>query len=270
LQQAVPTITAGTPVIHALGQWSGHCQRFAPGTRQNYQAALARLLDYCQPASIADLTSGQISAYVNSRLAGRKPQSLNKDINAIRSFFRWLNETYDIPNAAAKLRKMPVCDEESRFLTEEEYRKILSVAAGRDLALVKFLANTGLRVSEMIALTPASLQGKWLTVNGKGRKRRFVPLNTTALETVQTAIQFSKSRHCFYQVCLKLAKASGCLPFGPHSLRHYFATRCMAKGVDIYRLSKILGHSSVAVTERYCHFCPEHLSGLTDRLEEDL
>jgi site-specific recombinase XerD len=109
-----------------------------------------------------------------------------------------------------------------------------------------------------------------LTVNGKGRKRRFVPLNTTALETVQTAIQFSKSRHAFYQVCLKLAKTSGCLPFGPHSLRHYFATQCLAKGVEIHRLSKILGHSSVAVTERYYHFSPEHLAGLTDCLNEDL
>lgn len=268
MQRVSQAITAGTPVTTAAEQWSGHCQRFAPGTRQNYHGAIERLIAYCQPSCLADLTAGQLNAYVNSRLAGRKPQSLNKDINAIRSFFRWLTETYDIPNAAAKLRKMPVCDEESRFLTDEEYRKVLSVAAGRDLALVKFLANSGLRISEMLALTPASLQGSWLTVNGKGRKRRVIPLNKTALETVQTAITFSKSRNSFYQTCRQLAKRASVAPFGPHSLRHYHATQLLKKGVAIQHVSKLLGHSSVQQTERYYHFCPEQLAGLTDCLNE--
>ena len=44
-----------------------------------------------------------------------------------------------------------------------------------------------------------------------------------------------------------------------HDLRHTFATRLAQRGVDIYKISKLLGHHSVSMTQRYAHHCPESL-----------
>ena len=52
------------------------------------------------------------------------------------------------------------------------------------------------------------------------------------------------------------------------AIRHTFATRLIQKGVDLYKLSKLLGHSSVTVTERYAHHCPESLRSGVEILEE--
>jgi integrase len=56
--------------------------------------------------------------------------------------------------------------------------------------------------------------------------------------------------------------------FGAHAVRHYFATQLIRKGVNIYKVSKILGHSSVQITEStYVHLMPVDLLGITDVLD---
>src|SRR6476660_1167581 len=54
----------------------------------------------------------------------------------------------------------------------------------------------------------------------------------------------------------KHLKNAGIENFRWHDLRHTFASRLVMKGVDIYTVSKFLGHSSTEVTERYAHLCP--------------
>lgn len=258
-----------TSALHAREQFSGYCQRFARGTRDNYARVIAALYEYCRPATLADLRYPEIAAYINSRLACCKNQSVNNDIIAIRAFGRWIEQTYELPNPAAKLRKLAPEDPESRFLSQGEYDAVRRVSEGRDLALIRFLAHTGLRAAELIALRPCDLQGSWLTVRGKGRKRRLIPLNTVALETVSVAIEFTKSGHALLEICYSAAKRAGIARFGPHALRHYHATQLLARGTPIHHVSRLLGHSSVAVTEQiYYHFMPEYLSGLTDCLVE--
>ena len=51
-----------------------------------------------------------------------------------------------------------------------------------------------------------------------------------------------------------------------HDLRHTFASNFLMSGGNIYDLQKILGHSSVQITERYTHFLPDHLKGKTEIL----
>lgn len=56
--------------------------------------------------------------------------------------------------------------------------------------------------------------------------------------------------------------------FGSHAIRHFFATQLIRKGVSIYKVSKILGHSSVKITEScYIHLVPVDLLGITDVLD---
>ena len=54
-----------------------------------------------------------------------------------------------------------------------------------------------------------------------------------------------------------------------HDLRHTFATRLAQKGVDLYKISKLLGHKDIRMTQRYAHHCPESLRVGVEILESD-
>lgn len=268
MQHAVRTSAARTPVNHAVEQWQGFCQRYSPETRISYAYALRQFLDYSQPSFLRDIRTIDIQVWVNSLYSQYKLSTITTRIIAIKSFCTWFSDTYNLPNPGAKVRFPPGNREESRCLTDDEYRKCLAVATNREYHLIRFLANTGLRIAEFESLTPASIRGKWLVVRGKGNKIRHIPLNEHALESLNVVMQFSKNRSIVRHHSIKLSARAGIPPFSPHSLRHFFATRLLAKGVPIHHVSKLLGHSSVVVTEQiYYHFHPEHLSGLTDCLD---
>jgi integrase len=76
------------------------------------------------------------------------------------------------------------------------------------------------------------------------------------------------NRNRLYRICKRLARRAGIPRFGPHALRHYFATELYRKGVPVSLISKILGHSTTQITELiYVHFQSADLLGVTDCLE---
>lgn len=69
-------------------------------------------------------------------------------------------------------------------------------------------------------------------------------------------------------LCRRISKNASIIRFGSHALRHYFATQLIRKGVSIYKVSRLLGHSSVQTTESiYIHLLPLDLLGTTDVLD---
>jgi integrase len=70
------------------------------------------------------------------------------------------------------------------------------------------------------------------------------------------------------RLCERLASLAGLEPFGPHALRHFFVTRMFRAGKPAKIISKIVGHSTLAITEQiYCHLLPEDLIGQTEGFE---
>ena len=57
--------------------------------------------------------------------------------------------------------------------------------------------------------------------------------------------------------------------FVPHALRHTCASRLVQRGVGLYTIKEVLGHSTIKVTERYAHLCPANLRSAIDTLEGD-
>jgi len=118
---------------------------------------------------------------------------------------------------------------------------------------------------------------KMLTITGKGRKRRVIPLNETCRTILShyansTTLQLTKSyryHQALSRLTHKLAKKAGIPMFGVHAIRHYFATELCRRGVPLAKVSKILGHASVRTTERiYLHWLDDDLLGVTDVLDE--
>lgn len=168
-------------------------------------------------------------------------------------------------------RKLPV------FLTGDEPDRLLSqMRSERDRLIVLIGLHLGLRVSEVTRLRAEHVdfdQGQLLVFQGKGAKDRYVPLNSKVAGPLKTWIGDKKEGWLFLArggqkplstravqfIIEYAAKRAGIKrPEGqhritPHVLRHTFASRLVANGVDIAVVRDLLGHSSISITSQYLH-----------------
>jgi len=171
-------------------------------------------------------------------------------------------------------------------LSRQEMQRIEDVASReRDKLIVRLLADTGLRLGELIRLSPDSVIDRngqhYLHVTGKGQRDRLVPLAPTLHERLaryvsattpnQSANLFPAARRSrggrveslggsgVTQMISTLAKMAGMTKrVYPHLFRHSFATWALSKGMNPVQLKDILGHSSLAmITNVYSHLAPE-------------
>jgi integrase/recombinase XerC len=209
--------------------------------------------------------------------------SVARKLAAVRSFFnygvrrRWLDEN------AAKVVATPRLDQHvPGFLSEEEMRKLLEVPSAddplglRDRAIFEVFYATGIRVSELvgIGLEDLSLEERMVRVKGKGKKERLVPFGRKAeaslraylavrhefpLRLGETSIFLNYrgtrlSPRSVQRLTAKyLRKAALRRNLSPHALRHSFATHLLSRGADLRVIQELLGHESLATTQKYTH-----------------
>ena len=146
----------------------------------------------------------------------------------------------------------------------------------RDVALINVLARAGLRVSEALALKVGDVElgprsGKLLVREGKGLKSRTLALSSEARNTLKAYLQMrpkvagdllflSRTHRALdprdvQRMVSEAARRAGIkFTVTPHTLRHSFATRFLAKNQgDIATLATILGHANISTTTRYLH-----------------
>jgi len=199
--------------------------------------------------------------------------SYNNYITVLQSFGRWLEE-HDLPNPAVKLKRIQKTYIPARVLTESEYNNLLIRCGKWQQArdILQFLSNTGLRADEFLRLTPENVSpdGEFLHIIGKGKKPRSIPLNDVCREIIarHPDMKFIKNYVSLWRLCDRLAKHLAIKHFTPHSLRHFFATRLIRAGVNLYQISKVLGHSDTKITEQvYLHWTQQSaVAGLTNIL----
>jgi integrase len=140
--------------------------------------------------------------------------------------------------------------------------------------LVIFLVNTGLRRQEAIRLTIADidLEKRLLHItHTKSKKVRIIPMNDTAYQALRevgpalfSILDMEYASRTFGKY-VKRAKMTG---FHLHSLRHTFATNLIAMGVDIYTVSRLLGHSDIRTTMIYAKSNTDLLKTAVNLLEK--
>ena len=148
----------------------------------------------------------------------------------------------------------------------------------RDTAVVELLYGSGLRVSELCTLTLASLDSHAgaATVWGKGSKERRVPLSPPCLVALDEWTRLrgevteviglhaplfvnGRGRALTPRDVRRILDRRAIDPTHPHALRHTFATHLLDNGADLRAVQELLGHSSVATTQRYTHVSKERL-----------
>lgn len=215
----------------------------------------------------------------------------------LRNFLRWCRRNgYEADLDAGDVHPPQVKWEniEPTTLTKAQERALCVAArSDRDRFLIRFLVNTGLRVSEVSGLTLQSIEQidlpdgtseRVLRVHqGKGRKDRHVPLNTRAYprfdreiaEYIRTVRPRTATRRALFltpperdadpatycpltasgiQTLFARLKMETGIPVHPHVCRHTMASRWIAAGVSPSVVKRALGHSSMRMVERYVHF----------------
>jgi integrase len=233
-----------------------------PATVYNYQTIIRRFLDDAH-LSIHDVNRLSVMLWLKQF---DEIGTYNYYLSALKSFFAWLSESMDIPDPTAKIKtKKQTVIKQPRTLTEEEYNILCSYRSkARDIAV--FLCNTGLRVSELCGIKPnhIDLNHKELTIIGKGRKQRTIPLNKTAIDILNKYnLSISKSHWTARNALIQLSSKLGIPHFTPHACRHFFATYVIGKGASIQDTSLILGHSSINTTYKY-YYHPMNLKYVTE------
>lgn len=168
-------------------------------------------------------------------------------------------------------------NERDRWLTDEQERRLLENAPQWLREIIVFDLHTGLRKGELLSLqwNRFDLFRKTIIIQeSKNGKPRTIPLNQIALDilmekskirninhdlvftsSVGTKIDSDNLGRAFESVLEKVDIQD----FHFHDLRHTFATRLAQRGIDIYKISKLLGHKDIRMTQRYSHHCPESL-----------
>jgi integrase/recombinase XerD len=213
---------------------------------------------------------------------GLKAASLFRKVEALKSFFSYQAIEGRLAESPAENLKGPRIPRRlPKYLTQEEAKKLLSApnsATYEDIrarAMLELLYAAGLRVSELLSLTPESvnMQEGWVRVVGKGAKERLIPIHQRAL----TALRFflhererlvsspdqqlflgrrghKMSRVQFWRVLRDLGRRAGLkTDIHPHLLRHTFATHLLEGGADLRSVQEMLGHADLSTTQIYTH-----------------
>lgn len=243
-----------------------------------------------QQLDLAQLDAALISNFLTHLQTGRgnSVTTRNARLAAIHSFCHYAALRHpEHADTIARVLDIPAKRHhrtDLTYLTAAEVTALLAApdqdtAAGqRDHAMIQLAVTTGLRVSELTALTPADVHlgtGPHVACTGKGRKRRITPLDQQTVTTIRPYLaglpagtQFlfptrTGTRMSTDAVAQRLTQhvstaATSCPSLGaknvtPHTLRHTAAMRLLHAGIDITVIALWLGHQSIETTQIYLH-----------------
>ncbi len=285
-------------IIEAFGNWLKE-QDKAPLTVRAYVTAIRDFAAWFERAgqefTATAITPLDIRDYRTLLAKGNAPATVNRHLAALRAFARWANTTGRAEHdPTVNVKGMEQEDVAPRWLTRQEQFRLVRKAqeeiqqgdwrargdtsapgpiwARRDYALIVFLLHTGLRLSEVAALTLDDLnitpRGGEVNVRmGKGRKKREVTLNKSARDALSLWLAVrpsSTSRAVFLSQkggamteraigmqVTALSNRAGLKGVHPHSLRHSFAKNLIDEGVSLDKVACLMGHKNINTTRVY-------------------
>jgi integrase/recombinase XerC len=280
-----------------------HERRASPHTLRAYGDDLGRFIAFLNEhqgrapddRTLAKLVPADMRAFITRRRGeGLGARSVQRAVAAVRSFFRYLAREGILENAAPRAVRTPRIPRTlPRPLSETDAARAIEEAgthdvewlAARDTALLTLLYGAGLRISEALSLKRGDVPlGSSLSVVGKGRKERSVPLLPVVRETAEhyaALIPFAGARDSSLFVSRRgkpmspreaqalMQRLRSRLGLSeratPHALRHSFATHILANGGDLRAVQELLGHSSLSTTQTYTEIDAKKLMAVYER-----
>ncbi|RAP26643.1 hypothetical protein C2W64_01359 [Brevibacillus laterosporus] len=236
-----------------------------------------------------DVTQLHIKKYIQERQnEGREVnRTINNNIATLKVFFQYLVSEEFIDEQANPMRRIRNLKEEKTVIVtfnDDEVSRIINdlkeetYSNVRDKLILIMLFDTGIRVSELCNIKNLDVARRHILIHGKGSKQRLVYISNIMRKYMrrfdelkrerfknrlqdeieeyyfldQSAVRLSRSRinkilkeHCNNTGVRKEVRCS------PHDCRHYFAQKQLRNGIDIYSLSRLMGHFDTQITSKY-------------------
>jgi integrase len=259
--------------------------------QKSYIASSKHLIPFFGDINLLAITSRKISKYKVLRYEeGAKPATINSELAMLSRTFTVAVEDWEWLDHKPFLRikKEQENNVQEKYLTLDEEKRLIENCPEWLKDLVVFSLHTGLRQHEQLSLAweRVSLQRRTILIlETKSGKPRSIPLNKTALGVLErnAKTRSIKNDLVFFSNCgtklnncnlirafKRAVKKTGISDFTWHGLRRTFATRLAHKGLDIYKISRLLGHEDVQTTQkRYAHHCVESLRIGVEILDSD-
>lgn len=272
-----------------------HCQsrNLSPKTIRNYRKQIEYLLNYLseehQVTHIEDVQPEYIKAFLLKMKPSHTVNYLNDLLKAFKVFFKYAyNEGYAETLITAKIQNIKAPKVIIRTFTESELKKMANYYHGygylqiRNKVIILLLIDTGIRMNELISLTEEQLKYDYIIIHGKGNKERVVPKSPTLSKWLIKLLAIRKS-YFAYQIVPdniflsrngrplnssmvdRIIKKAGAacdvasdVRISAHTFRHTYAQFQLKAGLDIYSLSRLLGHENISITQTY-------LNGIRDK-----
>ncbi len=281
--------------VDAFLEYLGTVRQYSRHTLDGYRRDLKRFQDFCDQQALPQ-ASAVHAAHVRQyaaglHRAGRQGRSIQRALSAIRSLYSFLLRQGDVdgnpangiqaPRQQRRLPKALDADQVEQFLKSSDD----STTALRDQAMAELFYSSGLRLSELASLDLDDIDPRQglVTVTGKGRKTRTVPVGSVALDAVAAWRQvrpdiagesalFVSSRGRRISVrniqdrLKRRGRATGMhQDVHPHMLRHSFATHMLESSGDLRAVQELLGHANISTTQVYTHLDFQHLAKVYDQ-----
>jgi site-specific recombinase XerD len=270
-------------------------------TIENYDRYLERFFAFSKAKKVSDITEEQIREFrlhlnrqagtkVGGRMEPMKRRTQNYYLIALRAFLKFLRKRGIEALSPERIELAKVPERSLDLITPNELNRLLtapdakSTEGKRDKAILELLFSTGLRISELCALSTddVDLTRDEFSVRGKGDKVRVVFLSDKAKTAVADYLKSRKDMDdaLFIRYGRKAkkgddlrihpravqrvlkhyaAKAGITRKVTPHVLRHSFATDLLSNGADLRSVQALLGHANIGTTQVYTHVTDKHL-----------
>ena len=279
-QGALQTFLDGEYRTHYLEH-----QRSGSASYERIRTAWAPLLS----RDMAKLTVMDIERVRRARLkAGVSPQTLNRDWSALRALLNVARKKYGLLDTVPEVEALKTADDKRvRYLDDDERARFLAALADSDphvQAIVRTAYWTGLRRGELFGLTWRDIDfvhGR-ITVRAATAKTattRHLPMHPELRAVLlewqgrgeHAGLVFPSPVTGKRLIDIKrawgtLCRRAGIVDFHFHDLRHDFASRLVMNGTDLQTVRDLLGHRTIAQSEKYAHLSPGHHRAAMDAL----
>ncbi|ANY75957.1 recombinase [Paenibacillus ihbetae] len=260
--------------------------RTIKGYRNNNRAFLNFLINEFEVTEVEEVNTSHIKAYLrNLKDKGLSETYINGIQKNIRSFFRFnVEEGYiaEKRNPVLGLKWMKEPKVLIQTFNDDEVKRMLNVFKGdyylslRNKLILMFFVDLGIRNLELCTLSSLDVRDSVIKIHGKGNKERHLYISPLLKKYI---IKYERVKEAYFkdkimtdsnfflsqngktltvvaiEVIVKKAgveaKVREHIRCSPHTLRHYYAQKQLRLGLDVYSLSRLLGHESTVITNRY-------------------
>ena len=282
---------------HCLDEFKLDCQlrRLSDRTIKGYYNNTLNFLTYAEKhheiTEVDEIRTVHIKHYIqyllNKKLAATY---INGILKCLRAFFRFaIQEEYICTNPALKVKTQKEPKVLIKAFNDDEVRSLLSAfdystfLSARNKMVLAIAFDTGARNTEICDIKREDIRNNVILIHGKGNKERNVPISPYLRRVMlkyermrnyyfddkvipydnyllsRTGRPLTKEalEHIFNQANQK-AKVRDSIRCSPHTARHYFAQSCLRNGLDVYSVSRLLGHENINITKRYLQSLEDH------------